>query len=178
MSKRRYAVVAGAIVAFVALGFIQERAKVSLNYYLDVTASSQTFFDLPPERRDEWLNARSINAPYDYYYNHKPVAFYHQLSREQLQQLKWAYALTFIVAHLIIGVLTIRLFQAERTDEYTLYIYVTIAIVLSLGFFALSRFISNPQPAYAVARKLLGFGQSPLPLIIVFFSRNLKSRIH
>lgn len=181
-------VVVLAVLAFVALGFVQERLKVSLNYYLEVTASYPSFYELPPARRDAWLNERQVNAPYDYYYNHQRVNWYHQFSRIELQLVKWAFALGFISIHLAlsgavllkIDGLNLKQFgavikhkQQGKSLRYLLGLYLG-ALALALAFFAAMRVVSNPTAAYAVARESLGFMQSPFPLILVLFALRLQ----
>lgn len=160
------------IAGFIALGFVQERAKVSLNYYLDRGALEPQFFEFPPERRDAWLQAHAINAPYDYYYNHARVKWYDHLSRKQLELLKWMYAIIFIVLHVLLSHLALKLWKAPREMLVTIYIGTVVVMLLSLCFFAASR-VGAGDAAYNVARKLLGFIQSPLPLVLLLFTRRL-----
>lgn len=181
-------VVVLAVLAFVALGFVQERLKVSLNYYLEVTASYPDFYELPPDRRDAWLNERQVIAPYDYYYNHERVSWYHQFSRSELQLLKWAFALGFIFIHLALSAAVLlkidslklkQFIQVIKHKEqgkplrYLAGLYLS-ALVLALVFFAAMRVVKNPTAAYAVARESLGFMQSPFPLILVLFALRLQ----
>ncbi len=161
------------IVGFIALGFVQERAKVSINYYLDRSDSEPAFFDFPPERRDAWLNEHAIDAPYDYYYNHARVKWYDELSRKQLELLKWMYALIFIVLHVLLSHWALHMWRAPREMLVTIYIGTTAMMVLSLLFFGASRY-GGGEAAYNVARKLLGFIQSPLPLVLLLFTRRLR----
>lgn len=161
------------IAGFIALGFVQERAKVSLNYYLDRSALEPAFFDFPPERRDAWLNAHAMDAPYDYYYNHARVKWYDHLSRNQLALLKWMYALIFIVLHVVLSHLALHMWKAPREMLVTIYIGTAAIAMLSLLFFAGSRY-GGGEAAYNVARKLLGFLQSPLPVVLLLFTRRLR----
>lgn len=176
------------VMTFVVIGFAQERLKVSLNYYLDITASSTGFYDLPPDRRDAWLNDRKVNAPYDYYYNHDRIGWYNNFSRKELTALKWGYALVFILVHASLsGAVIVKWYKAKlwplkkikhskaelKSLRYLLLLYAGAAI-LALLFFVIIRVGVNPEASYAVARKLLGFMQSPFPLIIVLFTDRLQ----
>lgn len=177
-----------AVLGFIAVGFAQERLKVSLNYYLEITAVHPGFYDLPPDRRDEWLDQRKVNAPYDYYYNHDRIKWYHKFSRVQLELLKWGYALLFTLIHFVLSAIVIlkfigvkpvkaiavlRMREDGKSLRYLIALY-TGAAALSVLFFTLMRFVDHPDAAYAVARKLLGFMQSPFPLILVLFALRLQ----
>lgn len=164
------------ITGFIVLGFVQERAKVSLNYYLDRAQLEPAFFDFPPERRDAWLNEHAVNAPYDYYYNHKRIRWYDHLSHKQLEVLKWMYALIFIALHVLLSHLALKMWKAPRAMFATIYIGTLSIMALSLIFFTLSR-TGQGEAAYNVARKLLGFIQSPLPLVLLLFTRRLRENL-
>jgi hypothetical protein len=174
-----------AIAAFVVIGFAQERLKVSLNHYLEVTEAYPEFFELPPNRRDAWLDQKKINAPHDYYYNHARVGLYHHLNRKQLTLLKWGMAMFFAVLHFALAVGVVLYLTGVKDKppknlsprrmllKSLLFLY-TVAVIGVLVFFVLMRLVQHPDAAYAVARKLLGFMQSPMPLIIVLFGWRLQ----
>lgn len=168
------------LLCFLVLGFVQERAKVSLNYYLEQHAGVSGFFEWPPDRRDAWVEEHRRNAPYDYYYNHGTVSFYNQMSLERLQMLKWIYAASFIVLNYLLGVwLSKRVFGQGRggnvrTLPIPIYMVYLFAFSISALFFVLYAGGLAPGASYAIARKLLGFMQSPLPVLLVLLAARLQ----
>lgn len=178
------------VTLVICIGFVQERAKVSLNYYLEQTAGVEGFYEWPPDRRDAWLRDNSVNAPYDYYYNHGRVGIYDHFSRKQLETLKWAYALAFIIVHYFLCVALVKAFLpgdhinkisfqkgGVRFFRIPIYKVYFVALMLSMFFFALYYLSVAPEASYAISRKILGFMQSPLPAVLLILASRLNTRL-
>lgn len=167
------------LLCFLVLGFVQERAKVSLNYYLEQHAGVPGFFDWPPDRRDAWVEEHRPDAPYDYYYNHGSVSFYDHMSLRHLQMLKWAYAGGFILLNYLLAVwLCRRVMGKSKVGTIApvpipIYIVYLVAMLVSGFFFGLNAGGWAPEASYAIARKLLGFMHSPLPAFLVLLAAKL-----
>jgi hypothetical protein len=172
MTVLRYAVF---VALYVALGFTAERLKVSVNYYLEQADAIEGFFDLPPDRRDAALQNLPL-IPYDYYHSHRRFQGYHHLTRPQLVRLKWAIAGGLIAIYLIIGTWALHYERIAWAKRY-LYIGVGIAMFVALAFMAVSASFPHVHGAYAIARKVLGFIQSPLPVIFILVAARLKQAI-
>ena len=167
--------IAIAIGAFVALGFTVERIKVSLNHYLDFGHQIAGFDEMTPAERDEALKEIVPVIPYDYYFNHRKVPLYHNYSLRQLTVFKWLFAAAVVILYLIVS----HFFWGwmNGSSKVVRYIYICVAIgLVAVGcFFALSRLPINPEASYAVARKLLGFLHSPLPLLLSIFTYRMHT---
>jgi hypothetical protein len=163
-----------AVLIYLCLGFLSERAKVSLNFYLEQGDRIEGFYAFAPDRRDAALDALSSRVPYDYYYNHGRVKFYHRMTRSQLIACKWGLAIGLVGVYMLLARGFMSWFN-QNDAVLPIYILTLTALLLSLVFFVVMILLSNPQPAYAVARKLLGFAQSPLPVLLALLSRRLRS---
>lgn len=169
--------IAVAVGVFIALGFFVERAKVSLNHYLDFGAQIQGFDAMDPAEREAALKRITPQVPYDYYYNHGRVDLYHGFALRELTRLKWAMAVGFVALYLGLALFFLGWMDVGSTAKRYLYIYVAIATLFVVLFFGLSRMPVNQQAAYAVARKLLGFLHSPLPLLLAVFTVRIRGAI-
>lgn len=166
--------VAVVVVAYLVLGFLAERVKVSLNFYLEQGSRIEGFFQLPPDRRDAILASAVDQVPYDYYYNHGRLKVYHRMTKRQLTIAKWGFAALLVLVYAGMAWGVVR--WLDLTTHLT-YIYVVtgVALLLALVFFMAMKVLPDPTAPYAVARKLLGFVQSPLPLIIVLFGERMHT---
>lgn len=164
-----------AIVFFIALGFTAERIKVSLNHYLEFGAQIKGFDAMLPAEREEALAQLVPVIPYDYYYNHKKISVYHRFSIRQLAAFKWGFALLLVGIYLFAGLFFLGWMDVGQAAKNHIYIYVAIAFLVAVLFFAVSRIHPNPTPGYAVARKVLGFLHSPLPLILAVFTSRMRA---
>jgi uncharacterized membrane protein len=163
-----------ATVFFIALGFTAERVKVSLNHYLDYGAQISGFDHMLPAEREEALAELVPVIPYDYYYNHKKISVYHRFSIRQLAVFKWGFALLLVGIYLFAGLLFLGWMDVGQAAKNHLHIYVAIALLIAVFFFVVSRIHPNPTAGYAVARKVLGFLHSPLPLILAVFTSRMR----
>lgn len=164
-----------AVLFFIVLGFAAERVKVSLNHYLHYSAQINGFNTLSPQERETALAERAAVVPYDYYYNHKRISLYHRFSVEQLTAFKWIFALVLAGVYLIAALVFLGWMDAHPAAKNLTYIYVAAALGIAVFFFAVSRIHPNPKAAYAVARKILGFVHSPLPLILAMFTAKMRA---
>jgi hypothetical protein len=164
-----------ATVFFIALGFNAERVKVSLNHYLDYGTQISGFDDMSPAEREAALTELSPVIPYDYYYNHTKISVYHRFSIRQLAAFKWGFALLLVGIYLFAGLFFLGWMDVGQAAKNHIYIYVAIAFLVAVLFFAVSRIHPNPTPGYAVARKVLGFLHSPLPLILAVFTSRMRA---
>lgn len=165
------------IAVFVALGFTVERVKVSLNHYLDFGQKIAGFNEMPPAERELALKKAAPNIPYDYYYNHGKLPLYHNFSLRQLGAFKWGLAVGLVVLYFLLSRFFWGWMDGDPRVVNYLYRYTAVAVAIVGCFFVLSRMPLNPEAAYAVARKVLGFLHSPLPLLLAVFTMRMRTAL-
>lgn len=159
------------------LGFAQEMVKVNVNFYLEQTASEPAFYDWSEEDRKGWLDVKRIDAPFNYYYSHDPIDALHSFSRSQLTSLKWGLAIVFIIVNIILNYFFLKwAFQDPFFTRLLLWM-MAVCFVLAGFFLVGGKVIGMPEPGYNIARKILGFMQSPVPALVLFVIGRLRSRI-
>ncbi len=159
------------------LGFAQEMVKVNVNFYLDETARYPEFYSLSVEERKSWLDEQRLDAPFNYYYSHRPIDALHQFSRSELNMLKWGLAVFFIAVNILLNLLFLK--WAFNDPFFTkLLLWMMAACFVLAGFFLVGgKLIHMDEPGYNVARKILGFMQSPIPALLLFIVGRLRQRI-
>jgi hypothetical protein len=158
------------VVIFIAVGFFQEWLKVNINWFIDHIAYVPNYNALSPADRLEELAKMSYNAPYDYYYSHSTISQLASFTSKQLSVLKYGIAVTLVVVYFMLNRFTIqRILRREGLTVFLRYIYICIAATVAL-FFGMY-FLWKPEIAmYNVGRELLGFLQSPMPVIVLYLS--------
>ena len=86
------------VILFIAMafGFLLEMVKVNINYILEFSEHIPGYNQLTPLQRESGLNALSIDAPYDYYHNHRKIGQLNALTQQELNKLKWIVTLVGI----------------------------------------------------------------------------------
>ncbi|MCH2197542.1 MAG: hypothetical protein MK081_02080 [Flavobacteriales bacterium] len=170
------------IPVFIVLGFVQEMVKVNVNYYLEQTSNVPGFYNGTYEQRKQWMEDHRIDAPFDYYYSHRPIDWLHHLSLGQLSKLKWGLAVFFIGIHFTLNVLFLRLYfraseekQRKQAKRFLPMLYI-VSFVLAGIFLVGGKLIGMDVPSYNISRKILGFMQSPMPAILLILLIPLAAR--
>lgn len=159
------------------LGFAQEMVKVNMNFYLDETANTPAFYDLQEDERRAWLDEKRIDAPFNYYYSHDPIHALNQFSRSELNALKWGLAILFIAVNVLLNLLFLKwAFHDPFFTKLLLWI-MAACFVLAGAFLIGGKLIHLDEPGYNIARKILGFMQSPIPALLLFLVGRLRQRI-
>ncbi len=150
--------------------FLQETAKLNVNFYLDMTAGNAAFFEQAPEERSEALNAMRSQWPLlDYYAHHREWKLLHHLSETQLKASKWVLAQALILIHFVLNLVFIRIFL-EAFKPIKMLLLITLAAVLVSGVLLFVGSITGmKEAAYNVSREFLGFTQSPFPAFLLVF---------
>jgi hypothetical protein len=152
-----------------ALLFVQEIAKLNINFYLDTAGNYPSFFDQTPEVRKQQLDAYRERWPaFNQYAHHPRIDFLHQLSLPQLKAAKWVLAGALVALHFVLNLLFLRWFAQQRTARI-LIVVTGAAIGISGLFFVINQVSGNGTAAYNIARELLGFAQGPLPAALIAF---------
>lgn len=55
-------------------GFLQELVKININYTLEAGDKINNFYDQDFATKKQWLEATAVDAPFDYYHNHRNMA--------------------------------------------------------------------------------------------------------
>lgn len=110
------------------------------------------------------LNKETYNKAYFYWFNSE----FKELSSQNLYRLKWGLTILFSLTISVLSILGIKIWFRNR--EYTwLVIQIYLFIILALAFISAIVFIVEPLKSYYfVARKLIGFLQSPILLFLFF----------
>lgn len=155
------------VLVALVIGFLQENLKVSVNYLLETGDRIPTFFQQDSNTKQVWLEQVKVNAPFDYYHNHKRIDWLNQLSRENLVRLKWVITLLFVVAFMFINAWLIMWWTNERLYfKWTLRLYLFF-FILSFAIYVGGLLTGTLPQAYGVSRKLVGGLQSLVPLMIL-----------
>lgn len=152
-----------------ALGFVQERLKISLNFYLEQSVKIPGFYELNPTQRSIEIDKlkSAVHAPYDYYWSHKSVYAYNYLSLKSLTALKWGLALVFVAIAFVLSQAILKQWFGSTYKKVWL-VYIFAGILFLLAFMALGSLVFNlSKLTYPVMRELLGIIQSPVPLIVL-----------
>ena len=157
-----------ALCLLVVLGFVQERFKVAVNYYIDVSSTIPGFFGLSAEEKKERINEAKQDIPYDYYYNHSSFEFLHRIPQKGLTLLKWVATALFIFLNGYFGWLVLRHLPWADCKGFYFWLHISV-LVIALLLYVGGVLIGYRDVGYGAARKLVGFLQSPTPAIIVWF---------
>lgn len=148
-------------------GFLQENLKVNVNYILETGDKINGFFSQTPEVKKSWLEQVKIDAPYDYYHNHRRLEFLLGFSREQLVITKWIITVFFVSVFMFINAsLLYAVTQSKPLRRWTFILY---AVFFSISFlvYVFGAFTGSSAQAYGISRKVVGGLQSLVPLMIL-----------
>jgi hypothetical protein len=156
------------VVVFIVVGFFQEWLKVNINWFIDHIAYVPNYNELSPAGRLEELSKMSYNAPYDYYYSHSTINQLASFTSKQLSVLKYGIALTLVVFYFLLNQFVIkRILKKDVLTVFLRNIYICIAATVAL-FFGMYFLWKHEIAMYNVGRELLGFLQSPMPVIVLY----------
>jgi hypothetical protein len=150
-------------------GFVQERWKVAINFYLDQGDRIPGFYEMIPEERREALQTtkKSFNRPHDYYYSHETPALLCRADRKQAVWVKWGLAILLLLYSALFNALFIRLwFGAAQYVRWLLRMY-GIALFLAFAGNGILRCTGLTDIAYLFSREILGALQSALPSMLL-----------
>ncbi|HCY47026.1 MAG TPA: hypothetical protein DHU89_10090 [Flavobacteriales bacterium] len=165
----------GAVICFViatlALGLFQERVKISINFNLKSASLIDDYHSLDAESRMRAIQKSKIGRPYDYYYSHDSVDLLYRLNVRELSVLKWLGSILFAFGHLCLGLWllkTLRLKFGKWLVQGYVLLFGSAAVAYIVGVILGVDF-------YLLARRIVGFLQSPLPVIVLLVIRKIDS---
>lgn len=163
------------VLFFIVIGFLQEWVKVNVNWFIDHLPYVPNYDSLSAEDRLAALSVLNYDAPYDYYYSHTTIESLANLTTGRLVLLKHAIALGLAALYFGLNMLVFkRILRKPELNKILVYIYIGISFIVA-AFFGYYFLVEQYSAVYNVGRELLGFLQSPLPLVVVFLSSKLFS---
>jgi hypothetical protein len=164
------------VAIFLSLGFAQEWVKVNLNWVLDHAVNLPGYDQLTTDEKRSSLEVFRYNAPYDYYYSHGRIPYFESLSVSELSKWKWGLAFMLVCVY---GALNV--FSAYWLNYKDLVVYIIgitlAALCLVVLLTVIYTYIYTSASLYNVSRELLGFVQSPMPIILVLFGALIRKRM-
>lgn len=155
---------------FIAVGFFQDFLKVNINYYADTAGQISGFYQLSATERQKALENATPDFPFDYYYSHGKLDLLNRMSAQSIQFFKWTVALFFIALHLVLVLWAYRRLDWPSNRMRAAIVFYAVCMFISLFFLGLGKWVNMPAQGYAVARRLLGFLQSPMPLVLTLMA--------
>ena len=149
-------------------GFYQEKVKISINYILDQGAQIPGFFNLSPDEKQARIEQFRLNAPFDYYHNHKTISFLYRFDARQLSVLKWVVTGVFMGWFLLLNLSLLHTLRANRSVIRALPRLYLLVALFSLGVFAIGIAGFQKEKCYAVSREIMGALQSIVPVLIIW----------
>ena len=141
MSTNNWVKIAIVLIAFIAVGILRDFIFVNWNYQLDTTEHHRSFT-----------------------YAHSFFDFISDWTYTKLYWSKWVLTAVFCSLNFFIGYL---FFSNQLQKKQLLYLYLTVGVVAIL-IFSTSYF--NFKKGYLLSREIIGFLQSPLPTVILYFT--------
>jgi len=124
----------------------------------------------------------NINAQLDYlqgrfhYYTHPYLGVLNKLTESELYQLKWFLTLFVTLLYLSISSLVLLvLFRNKKPVLWLVYFYLSVFILAGVCYL-LGHNFNFAAKGYRFARILMGFIQSPIPLMIVILGVILDTK--
>jgi hypothetical protein len=159
------------VIATLALGFFQERVKISINFNLKSAGLIADYDSLDAESRMRAIQKSKIGKPYDYYYSHNSVNLLYRLNARELVVLKWLASVLFVFTHLGLGLWllkALRLVMCRWLVQGYALLFGAAAVVYIIG-------VVLGVDFYLLARRIVGFLQSPLPVLVLIIRSKIES---
>lgn len=166
-SKKLYAILV--FLLYLAWGFVQERLKISMNFYIEQSSAIPGFY----EQSAQWRSAKleelkaNANARHDYYWSHESINLFNDLSLSEMKMLKAVFAVFFILFSFIAALLVLKLWFGSAKVLFGLILCYSAILILLLLAGGIAFLFPKMSGWYAISRELLGIIQSPIPLMVV-----------
>lgn len=103
-----------------------------------------------------------------YNYSDSSMQFLQDYGIETLYSLKWVGTIIFFLLFWCTGVLFIKLFYNIR-KYYVIYSLIYLALfVFAGGAYTIGYWVGEVNEGYTLARQIMGWGQSPIPLMFLW----------
>lgn len=154
------------ILTGILCGFVQEFVKININYTLEAGDKIRGFYDQDAVTKKQWLTETAIDAPFDYYHNHKRLDSLLNLNKKELTILKWVVTLVSIIIFLIINLLILKLVTGDRLLMRWFVKLYLVFCVLAVLIYVFGKITNTLGQSYAVSREIAGGLQSMVPLML------------
>jgi hypothetical protein len=160
----------------IGFGFFQENMKVAINFQLDYLNRKPELQLLFGKEREEAIALIAPVSNIDYYYNHQRFNFLYDLTSSELSKLKWAHTLIFTLVYFFLNLLAAKIWTGVSYFK-PIGIFYGGLFSMALLVYALGLAIGWEGPFYGVSRKIVGVLQSPLPVLISWLTRKLRTNL-
>ncbi len=165
--KKKYLLIIFFLVLAIVIGFLQENIKVNINYLLDKGESIPGFFENDVATKRALLEKVKINAPFDYYHNHRKLDWLLTRTHRQLVILKWSMTVLFVIVFMFINACVMKWITGEFIYfKRTLWLYLFF-FLMAFFIYAIGKLSGTLAQAYGVSREIVGGLQSLVPLMIL-----------
>lgn len=164
------------ILAMILFGYYQENVKVAMNYRIALTEKYPELDNLPPVEKERRAEELTPFSTIDYYYGHARISWINYFNLSTLRQLKWWLTLLFAICFLGLNALLAVCLEMDKSVLKRLVLMYVFLFLAALSVFAIGKISGFAGECYAIARKMVGLLQSPLPLITIWLSRKLIQR--
>ena len=165
--KRGLILLALVVLAMLS-GFYQEKVKISINYILDQGSQIPGFYNLSPVEKQAQIEQARVNAPFDYYHNHKTISFLYRFDARQLSVMKWVVTGVFMGWFLLLNLSLLNTLRANTAVIHALPRLYLVVALFSLAVFAIGVVGFQKEKCYAVSREVMGALQSIVPVLIIW----------
>jgi hypothetical protein len=174
---RRFILITSLVATAIALGFLQEQLKVSINYILENAPGIPSFYMLNEQQKHEAIEGQRLVAPFDYYHSHNTLRVLYKLDQSELLRLKWIVTFSSLVVFFLLNALLLHQLEGNgRVWKWLALTYVAFTL-LAFAIFAIGRWMNMPEETYAISRRITGALQSLVPVMILWpFLRLLKQK--
>ncbi len=166
MSQRQKFVLFGLLAIAIAFGFFQEYLKININYLIETGQRVPGFFLMPVEMKKAWIEYYKSKTVQDFYHKPDTLPWLYHLSLNQLNLLKWAMALAFIIIYWWFNTQLVKCIAPNRIPIIWLTRLYLLFFTLAVAIFAIGKLTGLSDNAYLISREILGGLQSLVPLMI------------
>lgn len=156
------------ILVGIFLGFVQELVKININYTLEAGEKIPNFYNQSPEIKKQWIEQTAIDAPFDYYHNHRKIDALLSLNQRELTMLKWGVTLLFIVLFFLINLTILHNTIGDKSVIRWFALLYAAFMMLAAGLYVFGKMTGTLNQSYAVSREIVGGLQSMIPSIFAF----------
>ncbi len=155
------------LVVAMSFGFLLEMVKVNINYILEFSQHIPAYNEISPTEREKNLNAIAIDAPYDYYHNHRKINYLYNFTQPRLNLLKWLVTLVGTGFFLIIHLVLVGWITGEKQWVRWTALLFGFFFALSFLIYLFGKWTGTLEQAYGISRKIAGALQSLVPLMLL-----------
>ncbi len=156
------------VVSAMLSGFYQEKVKISINYILDKGSQIPGFYNLSPVEKQAQIEQARVNAPFDYYHNHKTISLLYRFDARQLSVMKWVVTGIFMGWFLLLNLSLLHTLRANTAVIHALPRLYLVVALFSLAVFAIGVVGFQKEKCYAVSREVMGALQTIVPVLIIW----------